>query len=279
MQEAREEWEEVSKNRQPMTYPIKAMALCASVAVLLVGGATLASAEIGQVGNLRVKVEGVLKPSSLPRNGAAPVKVSVASKIGTTDETQPPRLRQLRIEINRHGRLETAGLPVCSYEKILTATSGQALRACRPSLVGQGSFEADVSLDAQEPYKSKAKLLVFNSVSKGKTVLLGHIFSARPFTTSFVMVFKISRKQGGTYGTVLDSTLPRTLGSWGVVTGIRMNLSRQYGAGGQRRSFLSAGCPAPKGVPKVAFPLARTSFTFDGGSRVSSTVVRSCHAR
>jgi hypothetical protein len=262
-----------------MSHLPKVLCLSASALVLAIAGAGLASAEIGQVGTLRVTVSGVLKPSSLPRKEVAPVQVSVASKIGTTDDTQPPRLHQLRIEINRHGLLETAGLPLCSVQQIQTATSGQALRACRPSLVGQGSFEADVSLAAQEPYKSKAKLLVFNSVSKGKNVLLGHIYSARPFATSFVMVFKISRKNGGTYGTVLDSTLPRTLGSWGVVTGIRMNLSRQYGAGGQRRSFLSAACPAPKGVPKVAFPLARTSFTFEGGSRVTSTVVRSCRAR
>jgi hypothetical protein len=256
-----------------------AAAVLASSAALVVGGAAIASGQIAQSGNLRVAVEGKLRPSSLPRNGLAPVRVSVASKIRTTDETQPPRLRQLQVEINRHGQLETKGLPICSRRSIQTATSGRALSACRNALVGQGSFEADVSLATQEPYAAKARLLVFNSVSKGKPVLLGHIYSSRPFTTSFLIVFKISEQRHGTYGTTLNAILPRTLGSWGVVTGIRMNLSRRYGAGGKRRSFLSAGCPAPRGVHKVVFPLARTSFRFDGGRRVRSTVARTCQAR
>jgi hypothetical protein len=257
----------------------KAAAVLTSIAVLIVGGGTIASGEIVQSGNLQVAVEGKLRPSSLPRKGLAPVRVSVASKISTTDGTQPPRLRQLRVEINRHGQLETTGLPICSRRRIQTATSGRALSACRDALVGQGSFEADVSLATQEPYAAKARLLVFNSRSKGKPVLLGHIYSARPFTTSFLIVFKISEQRHGTYGTTLNAILPRTLGSWGVVTGIRMNLSRRYGASGQRRSFLSAACPAPEGVNEVVFPLARTSFRFDGGGRVSSTVQRSCRAR
>lgn len=257
----------------------KAAAVLASIGVLAVGGATVASGEITQSGNLQVDVEGKLTPSFLPRKGLAPVRVSVASKIDTTDETQPPRLRQLQIEINRHGQLETKGLPVCSRGRIETATSGRALAACRKALVGQGSFEANVSLASQEPYASKAKLLVFNGVSGGKPVLLGHVYSARPFTTSFMLVFKITEQDHGTYGTTLNTVLPRTLGSWGVVTGIRMNLSRRYGADGQRRSFLSAGCPAPKGVPKVAFPLARTNFRFEEGKSVQSTVMRTCQAR
>jgi hypothetical protein len=268
----------MQEGETPMSIRSKAAVVLASIGMLVVGGAT-ASGEITQNGNLTVAVEGKLRPSSLPREGVAPVRVSVASKIHTTDETQPPRLRQLRIEINRHGQLETTGLPVCTAGRIQTATSGRALSACRKALVGQGSFEAEVSLASQEPYAAKAKLLVFNSISGGKPVLLGHVYSARPFTTSFLIVFKISEQNHGTFGTTLNAILPRTLGSWGVVTGIRMNLSRRYGADGKRRSFLSAGCPAPKGVPKVAFPLARTKFRFAGGQSVESTVTRTCQAK
>lgn len=262
-----------------MSIRSKAAAVLALIGALAAGGGAVALGEIAQSGNLLVAVEGKIRPSSLPRKGVAPVRVSVASEIDTTDQTQPPRLRQLRIEINRHGQLETKGLPICPRSKINTATSGRALSACRKSLVGQGSFEAEVTLASQEPYASKAKLLVFNGVSKGRPVLLGHVYSARPFTTSFLIVFRISEQRHGTYGTTLNAILPRTLGSWGVVTGIRMNLSRRYGAGGQRRSFLSAGCPAPKGFHKISFPLARTSFRFDGGRIVQSTVVRTCQAR
>lgn len=250
----------------------------ASIAALL-ATAALASAEITQRGNLRVAVNGKLAPTKLPRTGAAPIAVAVKSQITTTDETQPPKLRGLRIEINRNGRLSTAGLPVCPYGSIRTATSAQALKACRSALVGSGSLEANVVLATQEPYPTKSRLLLFNGRIKRKPVLLGQVFSARPFANSFVIVFKISRTRRGTYGTVLSATLPAALRSWGVVTGIEMNLSRRYRVRGKRRSFLASGCPAPRGFPRATFPLARTTFGFTGGPRVVQTLTRSCRAR
>jgi hypothetical protein len=82
----------------------------------------------------------------------------------------------------------------------------------------------------------------------------------------------------GAYGTMLMVTLSRTLRAWGNLTGISMTLSRRFSFHGKRRSYLSAGCPAPKGVSIVSFPFARASFGFDGGQTVTSTLVRSCKA-
>ena len=58
-----------------------------------------------------------------------------------------------------------------------------------------------------------------------------------------------------------------------------MTLSRRYSYRGQRHSYLSAGCPAPKGFPGVSFPLARTSFAFAGGMKLTSTLTRDCKVR
>ena len=69
----------------------------------------------------------------------------------------------MRIELNRHGRLETAGLPECRVSKIQPASTARALRACRPALVGKGAFSVDAVLGGQEPYPSTGTLLVFNS--------------------------------------------------------------------------------------------------------------------
>ncbi|HVC08278.1 MAG TPA: hypothetical protein VND98_11945 [Solirubrobacterales bacterium] len=43
----------------------------------------------------------------------------------------------------------------------------------------------------------------------GREVLLGHIFRAHPFSTSFVMIFKISTLAHGKYGSVLKANLAR----------------------------------------------------------------------
>lgn len=246
----------------------------------LTGGAALAQAEITQKGKLRVVFAGKLTPSKLPRHGAAPIAVSVGGRITTTDGTLAPQLRTLRIELNRHGRLETRGLPVCRARQIHPATTERALRACRGALVGRGSFSVDVVLAGQEPYPTSGRLLVFNGAAKGgRPALLGQIYSARPFTTSFVIPFAIAKIRRGRYGIALTASLPQALGNWGHVTGLDLRLARRYSHRGKRRSFISAGCPAPKGFPGALFPLTRTTFSFAGGAKLTSTLTRACRVR
>jgi len=247
--------------------------------VALLACVPLAVASIAQKGNLRVSVEGKLAPKKLPRKGIAPIAVSVGGEISTTDATLPPQLKSLRIELNRNGQLDNKGLPICKYSKIQPGSTSRALASCRSSLVGEGSFTADITLAGQEPYPTQGKLVVFNGERKGKPVLYGHIYSSHPFATSFVIVFAIEKLGGGTYGTALNASLPAALGSWGNLTGIEMTLSRRFSYKGKSRSYLSAGCPAPKGFPGAVFPLVRASFGFSGGKELSSVLSGNCEVR
>jgi hypothetical protein len=120
--------------------------------------------------------------------------------------------------------------------------------------------------------------LAFNGKSKGKAVLFGQIYASNPFATSFVIVFSIGKAAKGSYGTVLQAKLPKALGTWGKLTGIELRLSRHYSYRGKPHSYLSAGCPAPKGTSRVSFPFARASFGFEGGKVLSSVLERSCRA-
>jgi len=259
-----------------MSRPTKITALSAIGTLLLT---SLASAVITQKGNLRVSVEGKLSPKKLPRKGEAPIAVSVGSEISTTDESLPPQLEAIRIELNRNGVLDSSGLPTCNFSKIQPGSTSRALAGCRSSLVGKGSFSVDITLAGQEPYPTQGRLVVFNGEKGGKPVLYGHIYSPKPFATSFVIVFELSKHKGGTYGTVLSATLPKAMKAWGRLTGIEMTLSRRYSVKGKKRSYLSAGCPAPKGFSQVAFPLARTSFEFAGGAKLSSVLSSACRVR
>jgi hypothetical protein len=58
-----------------------------------------------------------------------------------------------------------------------------------------------------------------------------------------------------------------------------MTLSRRYFSEGRRHSYISAGCPAPKGVPVVGFPLAKTTFSFAGKQKLEYTLERTCRVR
>lgn len=256
-----------------------ALAAGAAVALLCLGAALAAGAVITQKGNLRVAVSGKISPRTLPRTGAAPISVSVGGQVSTTDQTLPPQLQVLKIEINRNGRLDHRGLPVCLRHQIQPATDSRALSACRPSLVGQGTFNAYIVLKGQDPYASSGRLLVFNGREGNKQVLLGHIYISKPFASSFVIPFAIASARHGRFGTTLTADLAKALGSRRYLTGIEMTLGRRYSYRGQSHSYLSSGCPAPKGFGEVAFPLARTSFSFAGGKTLSSTLEDSCKAR
>jgi hypothetical protein len=248
--------------------------LVAVLASLLVLSAPsgAARAEVVQKGKLRVSVAGKLSPKALPRQGAAPVSVSLGGRITTTDGSDPPQLRSITMAINRDGRFDFAGLPTCALDEIQPATSQEALAACRDALVGEGSFLANVQFPLQSPFPSDGKVLMFNGRLGGQPVILAHVYGSEPVPTSYTLPFKIRRSRG-TFGTVLAASLPRITGEWGFVTGIELTLGRHFAHHG---SYLSAGCPAPAGFPGAVFPLVRTDFRFAGGLAITSTLNRDC---
>ncbi len=235
--------------------------------------------EVRRHGSLQLDVDANFSPKSLPRKGAAPISVSVGWKLTALDGAPPAQLKTLKIEINRAGHFDLDGLPICPYPKIQPATTSRALANCRPALVGRGSFSALVSLGEQESYVARGEMLVFNGRRGKKPVLWAQIYSPRPFANSFVIPFALSETGKGRYGSVLTATTPVSLREWGRLTEIQMRLSRRFGYEGEKRSFLSASCPAPDGFTQVGFPLARTSFAFIGGVDESLTLNRSCDVR
>jgi hypothetical protein len=234
---------------------------------------------LAQKGDLRVAVEGAFAPRALPRRGAAPISVRVGGRIFAVNDGELPQLKTMRIEFNRNGRMQVAGLPACRGERIRIASSARALATCRPALLGTGSFAANVVLAGQDPYPTRGRLLLFNAGSDRRPALIGHIYAAKPFATSFLIPFRVSKGGRGTFGTTITASLPQALGNWGYVTAIELKMFRTYRYRGARRSFLSAGCPAPAGFPGAVFPLARTSFGFAGGTELGATLTRSCRVR
>jgi hypothetical protein len=107
-------------------------------------------------------------------------------------------------------------------------------------------------------------------------MVLAHIFTSNPFPSSFVVPFSISRAAHGTYGTVLTASLPQALGDWGYVDRIKLNLKREYRSHGRRLGYFNASCPAPAGTNRVGFPLARSTFYFEGRKPLRVTLTKAC---
>jgi hypothetical protein len=248
----------------------RALALLLSAAALTVALSSICSAEISQKSGVRVAVNGALSPKRLPRKGSAPVAVSVNGEISAKSADALPQLQHLTIAINSAGHLDVAGIPHCRINHINPSTNQEALAACKSSLVGEGSFSANVVLPEQSPFPSKGKLLAFNGQIGRKPAIFAHIYGTKPIPTSYVFAFKVKQTKG-TYGTILETDFPKATGEWGYVTGIELNLNK--------KSFLTAGCPALPGFSKASFPLMRTDFSFAGGLSLTNTLNRSCEAK
>jgi hypothetical protein len=245
----------------------------------LVGGwAALAGAEVVQKHALRVVFGGRFSPRALPRHGAAPVSVSISGRISTPGGASPPQLRLITIAINRSAHLDPGALPHCRLQEIQPSTNEGALAACGASLVGEGSFSADVKLPEQSPFPAQGKVLAFNGELKGKPVIFAHVYGTDPVPTSYTLPFAI-RDSRGTFGTTLAASLPQVTSDWGFVTGIDLRLDRHFSSHGGGRSYLSASCPAPAGFPGAVFPLAHASFAFAGRRPLSSVLNRACRVR
>jgi len=248
-------------------------------ALLLALTATGARAVWLQQGNLRVSFNGSISPRALPRVGAAPVTVRIDSSIGTTDGSSPPRLTRMIVAVNRVGRLSLTGLPSCPTG-VLEQTSTAAARAiCRSSLVGHGSFDAEVNFPNTPLIPAHGRALAFAGRVGGRPAILLHIYVSMPVQVTIILPFKISRHQRGRFGDVFSARIPRIASDRGYVTSIQLTLGRRYRYHGQRRSVFNASCAAPPGFPGAVYELARATFSFDDGRQLSPRLSSDCKVR
>jgi hypothetical protein len=251
--------------------------LATTLALILVL-AVPASAEIAREHGLIVSFGGEVRPRLLPRLGTAPVAVTVSGRVRSAERGLPPSLRRISLEINRNGILDNRGLPLCRAGQIQPSSTAQALSACRAAKVGGGTVRGQVAIPGQPPFGFQARVVAFNARGEdGRPEILAHLYTKSPLALTFVLTFAVDRI-AGTYGTRLVAIVPKRTRRITHVTSFTLHLRRIYEFGGRRRSYLSAGCPAPKGFPGATFPLVRASYSFDGGTQLSSVLVRTCHA-
>jgi hypothetical protein len=202
----------------------------------------------------------------------------MGGRITTTDRTAPPILDRIILEINRNGKLQRAGLPLCPLRKIRSISSAGARRACRPALIGNGSVTSRVTLPGQGPFASNGALLAFNGRYKGRPAIFAQVASGAPLPLTYVIIFKV-KKRGGTFGTSLVATLPPIASQYGYISAFNLSLRRTYRFHGRKMSYASAACPAPKGFTAANFSLARVRYEFTDGRKLSSVLVRQCKVR
>ena len=235
-----------------------------------------AAGETVRQGGLQVSFGGSVAPQVLPRAGTTPVSVAIRGKVRALAGGPPPSLRRIAIEVNRVGVLDRRGLPACPAGRLRASGTDEALAACGRALVGEGRVGGVLVLPEQVPIAFDGRVVAFNGrMPDGAPAILAHLYVPRPAPISFLLAFKVEHGHG-TFGTRLVATVPAQTRQTAHITAFSLHLHRVFTVDGERRSYLSAGCPAPTGFTSATFPLLRASYAFVGKQTVSDTLVRTC---
>jgi hypothetical protein len=244
----------------------------------VLGIAAVARAELTVSGNMFINFDGGITPDALPRHERAPISVWMVGKVRTLKGNELPSLQQITLSLNRNGRLETRGLPICRIGQVEAASSEQAMKACGDALVGTGQYRARLKYRDQAPTPSFGRILAFNARLHGKEAILGQVYASSPARSTDVIVFRISRTSGR-FGTVLRGEVPPGLSRWGYLKRISLRLHREYTFKGRRMSYLSAPCAAPGELRQASFPFVYAAMAFDDGRELSATLTRTCRVK
>jgi hypothetical protein len=150
---------------------MKRKAGCALIAALaaLAGASATSSAIQLRAGDILIEAHGDFSPRALPRDHDAPITLRGGGKISTVSGGLPPRLRTIAIEFDRHGSVETAGLPACSLGRLIATTTRTARRLCPGAIVGSGFGKAMVKLPERPPFRSPRRSP--SSTGAGRTAI------------------------------------------------------------------------------------------------------------
>lgn len=250
----------------------------ATIATLATGGALLVPLAGGAggaeviVGNLVLRADGGFQPRVLPKRKRVPIRFQGFADIRTKDGSAPPALRHVKVEFDRDGRLNTAGLPVCHPGRIESTTTKQARRRCGRALVGKGKVEAVVSFPLGVRLKIRSPLSLFNGPRRGRRwTAVAHAYARAPISESYVVVAPIERRRG-TFGYRASFDIPTIAGGLGALTDVDARIGRRYRHRGRGRSYVTARCS--DGILQ-----SQGNFRFADGTIVYGSIFKPCRNR
>lgn len=243
------------------------LAACVALAAVL---AAVASAATVILPPLELRADGGFTPRSLPRRAYAPIEFAGHADILTTDGSMPPVLRQVELELDRDGRLDPAGLPVCQPSRIEGASPQQARSRCKGAIVATGHVGAEIGLPGQRPVDVGSPLTLFNGPRlQGDPSIVAHAHTTFPATETYVLDVPIERRSG-IYAYRVSFEVPPIAGGLGALTHVDARIGRRFRAGGGPRSYISARC-------SDYILQTRGSFSFADGNVISGSVFKPCH--
>lgn len=245
-------------------------------AMLCLGLLGVAGVALGlqlRAGDLIVRAHGGFAPKALPRKHDAPISLYGGGRLSTASGSLPPIIEDLILEYDRHGHVETKGLPVCRRGRLEATTVPQARHHCPGAIVGKGKARAIIAFPEQAPIRASSPITIFNGPRKhGNPTVLAHAYTTIPVPTTFIVPIVIERVHRGIYGYRTKAKIPRIAGGAGVPISGSLKIGRKWTYKGKRHSYLNARCQT--GRLQV-----RGKFSFKNGTVLSGSFLKGCRVR
>jgi hypothetical protein len=224
----------------------KALAVLAVGCAAAIGIAALAAATTIHLraGNLLLTLSGTISPKALAKNELTPIDLNISGKIATSDGTHPSAFRESVVNIDKNGKINVKGIPVCKAGELEARDTKAAKKACGNTIVGSGSAHAEIAFPEQNPIKVASPLTLFNGGEKnGKVLILAHTFITVPAPTAIVTQVTIKKIHQGRFGFQMVAKVPVIAGGSGSAIDFKFKLGRTYSYKGKKLGFLEAKCP------------------------------------
>lgn len=233
--------------------------------------AAVAVAVTTQVGNLKVSATAEFQPRAFPVHGTVPATFSSILRVKTLNGDQPPALKTLVFEFDKHGKLNFHGVPTCTMAKLEGTTPDEARKRCAGALLGTGTGKARVETPGEPPFTITSPISIFNAPPEGgRPALIAHAYETVPSPQALLVPFTIEKVNHGRYGYRTEIELPPIAGGDGAAILAEASFGRTYKRHGRKVGYAEAECVG--GRLQVYGKLI-----FGDGSLLQSLLTSPCH--
>ncbi len=195
------------------------------------------------VGNLVLDAEGGFSPNTLPKHHNAPITAYGGGKISTVSGNLPPLVDTFVLEFDKHGAVDTTGLPFCTKGKLIATDVAAARRACGDAIVGEGFGTAVVKFPEQGPIKVGSPITLFNGPKQGRfDTIIAHAHLDYPGPTTFIVPVVIEKIHKGVFGYRVKVKIPKIAGGYGHPLAGHATVGRKWTYKGKKHSYINARC-------------------------------------
>jgi len=247
------------------------LALCAAALALIALPGQSALGAVVEANNLMPLFEAGVSPTKLPKTTPAPIALKASFPLKTATGSDPPPLKSLTLEFDKHGQLYTQGLPTCSAAILQRPINPASEPICHNALVGSGEIEAVVERPETPPLPTTDELFIFNGRPSGGIPTVTLEIRARVPALTYFFTEGVIGHHSGPFGTSLTFNLPTVVDSDGYfsVTSINFSIHKRWKFSGKKRSYLLASCPTGNLV-------ANARLAFADGTTLSDKAYKAC---